>query len=94
MNNISLSKKNALGRVFWTLPKDLRNDIFVKAKDLGKIEKRDSLRQYFFLSTKSNPARLDSQLKAYMIKISPQFEGCFVPNKLNNQALDRLASAA
>jgi hypothetical protein len=93
-DTINLSTKNALGRVFWTLPKDLREEIFQEAIRLRKNESRQSFRQYFFLNSKNNPARLDSKIKEVMIKTSPQFQGCFVPNKLNNQALERLASAA
>ena len=93
-NNINLQTKNALGRIFWTLPKNLREEIFQEAFRLRKNESRHSFRQYFFLNSKNNPARLDSKIQEAMIKTSPQFQGCFVPNQLNHQALERLAKAA
>ena len=94
MNNISLSKKNALGRVFWTLPKILREAIFKEARYIRRTQNNDSFRQYFFVNTHSNPEKLDSRLKEYMINVSSKFAGCFVRNELNNVALNWLAEAA
>ncbi len=92
--SINLSKKNALGRVFWTLPRELREDIFMEAKRIQTIENRHTFRQYFFINSQSNPERIDSQLKKYMIKKCSKFEGCFVANKNVHIALERLAEAA
>lgn len=104
METINLTKKNALGRVFWTLPKEIREQIFKENARIRQIYRqnntekqphhRDCLRQYFFLNTKSNPEKLDSELKKYMVTVSAKFDGCFVPNHLNDIALERLASAA
>jgi hypothetical protein len=91
-SNINLSKKNALGRVFWTLQREQREEIFTEAIRLRRTESRHSFRQYFFVNSHSNPARLDSRLKERMIGIDPKFAVCFVPNRLNDEALERLAS--
>lgn len=94
MNSISLAKKNALGRVFWTLPKKKREQIFHEAQFACRMKSRDNLRQYFFVNTKNNPAKIDSHLKGYMIKVCPKFKYCFVPNSEVNKALEKLAEAA
>lgn len=88
-----LSKKNALGRVFWTLPKNLRDEIFKEDARIRKSSSKDCLRQYFFVNTKSNPEKLDSELKKFMIKISSKFEGCFVKNENNDAALEWLVES-
>ena len=92
--SINLSKKNALGRVFWSLPKSLREIIFKEARRIRKSKNNDSFRQYFFVNTHSNPEKLDSELKRYMVSVSSKFEGCFVSNSNNDIALNWLAEAA
>ncbi|MEA5458725.1 hypothetical protein VB796_06745 [Arcicella sp. LKC2W] len=94
MNSVNLSKKNPLGRVFWTLPKELREQIFVVAITDCKIKSRHNLRQYFFVNAKHNPEKLDSHLKGYMIRVCPKFKYCFVPNSQADRALEQLAEAA
>lgn len=93
METINLKKKNALGRVFWTLPKELREQIFKEDARIRQKVSRDCLRQYFFLNTKSNPEKLDSQLKKFMISVCSKFEDCFVSNAKNMVALEKLANA-
>ena len=94
MRNVNLSKKNALGRVFWTLPRELREQIFIEAQTACNIKSRDNLRQYFFVNTKNNPEKLDSHLKTYMTSICPKFQHCFVRNDKVNTALEKLADLA
>lgn len=89
--NINLSKKNALGRVFWSLPKSTREQIFFYAEKTDRRKSRNNFRQYFFINAKSNPKRIDPQIKAYMIEQCDKFTHCFVPNSKVNIALEILA---